>query len=164
MPKEKKATKKMEKKPAQTAQQFHVQRIYLRDTSFEVPNPFAVFRGEWNPQTELEIQNKVNPLNANDTYEVILKILITAKSGDNVAFLLELQQAGIFTISGLEPEALKILLATKCPEILFPYARAAITDLVAKASLPQLILAPVNFNALYKHQAKQAKQAAANAE
>ncbi len=145
----------------QQEQQFIIQRIYIKDVSFEAPNSPAVFTQEWNPDTNLDLQTQVNTL-ANDNHEVELSITITVKSSDKVAFLVEVTQAGVFFITGYAPEQLNHLLAAYCPNILFPYAREVIASLVSKGSFPELHLSPINFDALYARrlQDEQAKVAA----
>lgn len=143
-------------------QQFIIQRIYIKDVSFEAPNSPAIFTQEWNPNTNLDLNTKVNTL-ANDNYEVELFITITVKSDDKTAFLVEVKQAGVFFIQGYSQEQLNHLLAAYCPNILFPYAREVIAGMVSKGSFPELHLSPINFDALYARrlQEEQAKAGAA---
>ena len=143
---------------AQQEQQFIIQRIYIKDVSFEAPNSPSVFTQEWNPDTNLDLNTQVNPL-AGDNHEVELSITITVKSNDKVAFLVEVTQTGVFFITGYAPEQLNHLLAAYCPNILFPYAREVIASLVSKGSFPELHLSPINFDALYARrlQEEQAK-------
>lgn len=129
-------------------QQFIIQRIYVKDVSFEAPNSPSVFTQDWNPDTNLDLNTQVNPL-ANDNYEVELAITITVKSAGKTAFLVEVKQAGVFFITGYEQGQLNHLLAAYCPNILFPYAREVIASLVSKGSFPELHLSPINFDALY---------------
>ena len=143
-------------------QQFAIQKLYLKDVSFESPNAPQTFTdGDWKPQINVQI-NSSNQAIAQDTYEVVLDITVTAKHEEKTAFLVEIKQAGIFTISGFPQENLGGMVGAFCPETLFPFAREAIADLVTKGGFPQLLLAPVNFNALYTQQVQ--KQAAAQAE
>lgn len=142
-------------------QQFIIQRIYIKDVSFEAPNSPAIFTQEWNPNTNLDLNTKVNTL-ANDNYEVELFITITVKSDEKTAFLVEVKQAGVFFIQGYAQEQLNHLLAAYCPNILFPYAREVIAGMVSKGSFPELHLSPINFDALYARrlQEEQAKAGA----
>jgi len=140
--------------------QFAVQRTYLKDLSFESPNAPEVFRGEWKPQNELNLNTKVNRLDE-QTYEVVLSVTVTAKVGDKTAFIVEVHQAGIFTLGGFSEEELGPMLGAYCPNLLFPYAREAVSDLVTKGSFPQLVLQHVSFDALF---AQHQQQAAADAE
>jgi len=138
--------------------QFAIQRVYTKDISFETPNSPQVFTGEWQPAINVQLNTAVQNL-GNDHYELVLTVTVTAKQGDNTAFLAEVQQAGIFLISGLPEEEMGPMMGIFCPNILFPYAREVVTDLVARGSFPQLVLAPVNFEALYAQQVQQAETA-----
>lgn len=141
--------------------QFAVQRIYVKDLSFESPNSPGLFRGEWKPRHDLTLNTRVNQLDE-QTFEVVLAVTVTAKVEESTAFIAEVQQAGIFTINGFPDQEKGPLLGAYCPNVLFPYAREVITDLVAKGSFPQLVLQPVNFDALFaQHQQEAAQQARA---
>ena len=142
-----------------TEQQFIIQRIYIKDVSFEAPNSPAVFTQEWHPDTNLDLNTRVNPLDQ-DNYEVELSITITVKSSDKTAFLVEVNQAGVFFIVGYSPEQLNHLLAAYCPNILFPYAREVIAGMVSKGSFPELHLSPINFDALYARRLQENQQGA----
>ncbi|MEZ5451715.1 MAG: protein-export chaperone SecB [Thiothrix sp.] len=146
----------------QQEQQFIIQRVYIKDVSFEAPNSPAIFTQDWQPDTNLDLNTKVNNL-ANDNFEVELFITITVQSAGKTAFLVEVKQAGVFFIQGYAEEQLNHLLAAYCPNILFPYAREVIASLVSKGSFPELHLSPINFDALYARrlQEEQAKVAAA---
>jgi len=130
---------------------FALQRIYIKDSSFESPKSPDCFRGQWQPKVNLEL-NSSNKTIEEGLYEVILQLTITAKieEDDEVVYLTEVQQAGIFHIQGLSEVALKQTLGSFCPSVLFPYAREAVDSLVIKGSFPALMLAPVNFDALYE--------------
>ncbi len=144
--------------------QFAVQRIYTKDLSFESPNAPEIFRGEWKPQNELNLNTKVNRLSA-QAYEVVLSVTVTAKVGDKTAFIVEVQQAGIFTMAGFTEQELGPMLGAYCPNLLFPYARETVSDLVTKGSFPQLVLQHVSFDALFaQHQQEAAAQATEAAE
>lgn len=145
---------------AQEEPQFVIERIYLKDVSFESPNSPTVFTQEWNPDTNLQLNTQVNPL-SDGHFEVELMITITVKSNDDTAFLVEVTQAGVFKITGYPPEQLNHLLASYCPSNLFPYAREAIASLISKGSFPEMHLSPINFDALYAQ--RQAEEAAAKA-
>lgn len=138
-------------------QQFIIQRIYIKDVSFEAPNSPAVFTQDWNPDTNLDLNTQVNTL-ANDNYEVELAITITVKSAGKTAFLVEVKQSGVFFITGYEQDQLNHLLAAYCPNILFPYAREVIASLVSKGSFPELHLSPINFDALYARRLQDEQQ------
>lgn len=132
-----------------TEPQFMIQRLYIKDISLEVPESPAVFLKEWKPELKLDLGTKVNDLGDN-TQEVVLTVTATVSLEDKTAFLVEVHQAGIFTISNFPEDQLKPLLGSYCPNVLYPYAREAITDLVVKAGFPQLYLSPVNFDALFQ--------------
>ena len=144
----------------ETARQFAVQRIYVKDLSFESPGAPDIFRRNWDPKHELNINTKVTPL-AEDTYEVVLSVTITTKIEDQTALIVEVHQAGIFAAKGFSEQELGPLLAAYCPNQLFPFAREVVADLVAKGSFPQVVLQPINFDALFaQHQQQAAEQAA----
>ncbi len=128
--------------------EFHIQRIYIKDVSFETPNTPAIFQKEWQPEVKLDMDTKTAVL-SQDIYEVVLTLTVTCTLGEETAFLCEVKQAGIFTASNLEAQQLAHCLGSYCPNILFPYARETIAGLVSKGSFPQLNLAPVNFDALF---------------
>lgn len=131
--------------------QFMIQRIYVKDLSYEAPNTPAVFQQKWEPELNLDLNTTTNELE-NGVYEVVLAVTATVSNQQSVAFLVEVKQAGIFTIQGAPKDQLEHLLNSFCPNILFPYAREAITTQVIHGSFPQLVLAPINFDALYMQQ------------
>ncbi len=127
---------------------FQIQRVYTKDISFEAPNAPQVFQKEWEPEVKLDLDTASSQL-ADGIFEVVLRVTVTATVGEDTAFLCEVQQAGIFTISGIEGTQLAHCLGAYCPNILFPYARECISGLVSRGTFPQLNLAPVNFDALF---------------
>jgi preprotein translocase subunit SecB len=131
-------------------QQFAVQRIYIKDLSFESPTTPAVFKKQWQPKVNVDLNTKSDAVDKEGNFEVVLSITLTAKIEDETAFLIEVQQAGIFYISGFEGEELRRVLATAAPNILFPYARETIDSICVKGAFPAIMLAPVNFDALYQ--------------
>ena len=142
--------------------QFALQRIYVKDLSFESPNSPAVFQEQWKPQVNLDLNTSHSRIGDNQ-YEVVLSLTVTAKVGEKVAYLVEIQQAGVFMVSGVEGAQLGHMLGAYCPQVLFPYAREAIDGVVSKGSFPALMLAPVNFDAIYA-QALKRKQEQASGE
>ena len=130
------------------APQFSLQRIYVRDLSFEAPKSPAIFRQEWTPSVSLDLNTRQKQLE-NDFYEVVLTLSVEVKNGEEIAFIAEVQQAGIFLIKGLDAASMSHTLGAFCPNILFPYARETLDSLVTRGSFPALMLAPVNFDALY---------------
>lgn len=147
-----------------SGQQFVIQKIYLKDVSFESPNAPAVFSGDtnsWQPEINVQI-NSGNQNVGQDIYEVVLTITVTAKQNDKTAFLVEVKQAGLFTISGMPADNLAGMLGAYCPETLFPFAREAVSNLVTNGGFPPLLLTPVNFNALYTQHLQQQQAATAD--
>lgn len=142
--------------------QFSLQRVYVRDLSFEAPKTPEVFQQEWNPAVHLDLNTRQKTL-GNNFYEIVLTISATVRNGEDVAFIAEVQQAGIFLASGMEEAALSHTLGAFCPSLLFPYAREAIDNLIVRGSFPALMLAPVNFEALYAQQLAKQKEGAAQA-
>jgi len=142
----------------QTDRQFMVHRIYTKDLSYESPNAPEIFRQEWQPNHELNLNTKVNTLEDN-AYEVVLSVTVTTKIGDKTAVIVEVHQAGLFGVMGFPEQELGPLLGAYCPNLLFPYAREVVSDLVTKGSFPQLVLQPVNFDALFaQHKQKVSEQ------
>ena len=131
-----------------TAPQFSLQRIYVRDLSFEAPKSPAIFRQQWEPSVALDLNTRQKPLEG-DFFEVVLTLSVTVKNAEEVAFIAEVQQAGIFLIKNLDQGSMSHTLGAFCPNILFPYARETLDSLVTRGSFPALMLAPVNFDALY---------------
>jgi preprotein translocase subunit SecB len=143
----------------QAERQFSVQRVYVKDASFESPNAPDIFRGEWKPKHELNVSTKVNRIQE-DLYEVVLSVTVSAQLGDKTAFIVEVQQAGIFGISGFGEQEMGAMVGAYCPNLLFPYAREVVSDLVTKGSFPQLVLQHVNFDALFAQHQQEAMQRA----
>ena len=139
--------------------EFNLPRIYIKDVSFETPDSPAIFTQEWKPESNLNLNSSVNKLGDN-TYEVVLTVTVTTKVGGKTAFLVEVQQAGIFLVRGFPENEMGQMMSAYCPNILFPYAREVVSDLVSKGSFPQLLLTPVNFDILYaQHMQEQKKKA-----
>ena len=140
--------------PAGNDKQFSIQKIYTKDLSFETPNSPKIFTQAWQPSLDVNLATQSKALE-DDVFEVILSITATVKLEEEIAYLVEVQQAGIITANGFNQEELAPLLGSFCPNILFPYAREVISDLVSKGGFPQLILAPINFDALYMQKQQQ---------
>lgn len=136
-------------------QQFAMQKIYIKDVSFETPNTPDVFTQEWKPDVNVQLDTSGKHI-APDVHEVVLGITVTVKIGDKVAYLVEIHQAGIFTIKGFGDSDRSAMLGSYCPNVLFPFAREVISDLVTKGGFPQLLLAPVNFDAIYQEHLQRA--------
>jgi preprotein translocase subunit SecB len=136
---------------------FALQRIYLKDASYESPGSPGTFQGKWSPKISFDIKSRSAKLQ-DDVYEVVLVLTVEAMQEDSVCFLVEVQQGAVFTCKGLEDQQLEQVLATVCPNIIFPYAREAIDALVIKGSYPPLMLNPVNFEAMYTQRKEQEAQ------
>lgn len=139
--------------------QFSLQRIYIKDLSFEAPKSPEIFREDWSPNVELDLSTQQRALES-DFHEVVLTLTVTVKVAEEVAFIAEVQQAGIFLIQGLDEVSKGHALGAFCPNILFPYARETLDNLAVKGSFPALMLAPVNFDALYAQEMQRLQEAA----
>jgi preprotein translocase subunit SecB len=144
---------------ANTSRRFSIEKLYLKDVSFESPNSPAVFTSQWSPQIQYQLNTRADVV-AEDTHEVVLSVTVTAKQGDQTGFLAEVHQAGIFRMEGFSQEELTRIVAIECPTVLFPFAREAISDLVLKGGFPPVILTPMNFHALYAQHAQTELKAA----
>jgi len=131
-----------------TEKRFQIQKIYVKDISFETPNSPVIFTEAWKPDVNMQMGNSAVVL-SEGVHEVTLALTVTAKLGEKTAYLAEVQQAGIFNIFGYEKNDVAAMVGSYCPNILFPFAREALCDLVTKGGFPQLLLSPVNFDALY---------------
>lgn len=140
--------------------EFAIQRIYVKDSSFETKGP-AIFREQWDPQVSIDLQTSSDKLE-DKIFEVVLGVTVTVKIKDQMAFLAEVKQAGIFSIGSFPEDQLNQLLGSFCPNILFPYARETITSMVTRGGFPQLYLAPINFDAVYQQQLKQREETTSN--
>ena len=140
--------------------QFGIVRIYLKDVSFETPNSPEAFRQEFKPDIKLQLNTSVNKLDG-DLYEVVLNVTVTSELGEKTGFLVEVQQAGIFELKGYDEAQKGSVLGAYCPNTLYPFAREAISDLVVKGGFPQLLLSPINFDALYTQKMNQAQNQSA---
>ena len=144
-----------------TPQQFVVQRLYVKDISLECPLGAAVFTKTWQPEVKVDLNVKNQKL-GDDVYEVTLTITSTTKLGDDVANLVEVQQAGLFKITGFADEQIGPLLGIACPNLLYPYAREVVDNIVIKGGFPAIGLQPVNFEQLYKQQLERQQQQASH--
>jgi preprotein translocase subunit SecB len=134
--------------PAAPQKQLLLQKIYVKDLSFESPKAPKIFTQNVSPQTQLNVRSGAQQV-AQDTHEVTLTITVEAKDKDSTLFLAEVAQSGIFVIQGYTADEQQILLGSFCPNTLFPFAREAIADLVTKGGFPQLLLQPLNFDAIF---------------
>jgi len=134
---------------------FAIRKIYVKDLSFEAPGAPEIFTEQWTPDVDLQLNTTARQVGEHD-YEVSLTVTATVKVAETTAFLAEAVQAGIFTIGGVADEQLGAMLGAYCPNVLFPYAREVISDVSVRGGFPQLVLAPVNFDALFQqHQQEQ---------
>ncbi len=143
----------------ETKKQFSIQKIYLKDSSFESPGtPESFSYKKWNPQVEINLNNTHGKV-GEDTYEAVLRITATVTHEDATAFLIEVQQAGLFGMTGFDDTEKGYLLGSQCMTVLFPYAREAISEMSMRGGFPPLVLSPVNFDALYQQHVKEQQAA-----
>ena len=140
----------------QAAPQFSIQRIYVKDISFETPNSPEIFTKEWKPDVKLDLDNKSKKIE-DGVYEVTLALTVTATVEGQTAFLCEVQQAGVFVLGNMPDNQMAHMLGAFCPNTLFAYAREAVSNLVNRGTFPALNLAPVNFDALFAQYVQQAQ-------
>jgi len=148
-----------EVKTEQVEQQFLIQRIYTKDLSLENPMGPEAFTITDQPTINQDLASEINKIN-DELYETALKLTITASLDEKTIFLVEIQQAGLFAIKGIEGDNLSRVLNTVCPQILFPYARETIDSALTKATFPPLMLPPINFDALYAQALEEQKNKA----
>ncbi|MBW4015624.1 protein-export chaperone SecB [Moraxella osloensis] len=137
----------------QNLPQLALERIYVKDMSLEVPGA-DVFTREWQPELDINLSSAAEKLD-DDHYQVILTVNVTANNGGETAFIAEVHQAGIFMLQNIPEEQLGAILGAYCPNVLFPYAREVVSDIVTRGSFPQLLLAPVNFDQAYQQTLEQ---------
>jgi preprotein translocase subunit SecB len=141
--------------------QFTVEKIYVKDVSFEAPNAPQIFQEQGQPQLTMNLNQKVAQL-SDAMFEVVLGITLTCTLGDKTVYLVEVEQAGIFGLAGFDQRALDVMLGTHCPNVLFPYVRQAISELITTGGFPPFSLQPINFDGLYaeglRRRAEQASQ------
>ena len=147
--------------------QFTVEKIYVKDVSFEAPNAPHIFNEQGQPQLQMNLNQKVARLN-DQVFEVVLGVTLTCTLGDKTVYLAEVEQAGIFGLTGFDDRTLDMMLGTYCPNVLFPYVRQAISDLITAGGFPPFYMQPINFEALYaeglRRRAEQATGSVALAE
>ncbi|MCY4642494.1 MAG: protein-export chaperone SecB [Gammaproteobacteria bacterium] len=134
---------------AETDQKFEIQKVYVKDISFETPSSPKVFTKQWNPKTDIRIHSENARLD-DHVFEVCMTVQVTVTQEEATAFLVEVKQAGIFLVKNFKQEERNRLLGSHCPSILFPFARETVSELVLKGGFPQLLLNPVNFESLYQ--------------
>lgn len=141
---------------------FGIEKIYVKDASLEIPHAPHIFTDRSQPQVSIELGNFAQQIEQN-IFEVAIKVTVTSKIGDKTVFLVEATQAGIFQISNVPTENIELILGITCPNILFPYARETISDLVVRAGFQPVLLNPINFEALFAQQKQQEEADAAKA-
>ena len=141
--------------------QFTVEKIYVKDVSFEAPNAPQIFQEQGQPQLNMSLNQKVARLN-DAVFEVVLGVTLTCTLGEKTVYLAEVQQAGIFGLGGFDDRTLDMMLGTYCPNVLFPYVRQSISELIVAGGFPPFYLQPINFEGLYaeglRRRAEQASQ------
>ncbi len=130
---------------------FEINRIYVKDISVEAPNTPEIFKGEWEPEINLKLDNALQPLEG-DLYEVSLTVTVSATNQDKTAYVVEVEKAGIFTLENFDEKQKGYIISAMIPNILFPYARETISNLIQKAGFPPMLLNPINFDAIYYQQ------------
>ena len=128
--------------------EFFIHKVLVEDVSFEAPSAPQIFQKKWAPSAEIEVNTQIVPLDKTN-YQVSIMVTITAKNDNEIAFLVQLKQGGIFGIKESHSDKLNYILNAYCPSILFPYARENISGLVSRGGFPQINIAPINFDALY---------------
>ena len=141
--------------------QFAIQRIYTKDVSFETNNVPEIFTKQWQPEMNLELNSASQAL-SDEVHEVSLRVTVTVKQQEEVVYICEVTQSGIFSLIGFDDAQIQHCVGAYCPNILFPYAREVISSLVNKGTFPQLNLEPVNFEALFINYLQQQEQQAQN--
>jgi len=150
----------------ENARQVLMQRVYLRDASLEAPGAPEVFKGQWQPQMDVQINTGAEPIPGDEAglWQVVLTVTLTAKQDDKVAYIVEVQQAGLFSLKGFQEGEQQSVLATFCPTQLLPFAREVIADLISRGGFGQFLLQPVNFDAVYAEHQRQVSEAAEQSE
>ena len=141
--------------------QFTVEKIYVKDVSFEAPNAPQVFNESGQPQLNMNLNQKVGRLDG-DMYEVVLGVTLTCTLSERTVYLAEVEQAGVFGLAGFDERTLDLMLGTYCPNVLFPYVRQQISDLITAGGFPPFYMQPINFEALYAEGLRRRAEGAQN--
>jgi preprotein translocase subunit SecB len=144
---------------AQTSSQLKIHKLYIKEASFEIPDSSNSFRQEWSPELNVELHTQTKALAEKNTHDVVLTVKCTVSNQQKPAFIVEVQQAGIFEIIATNEAELHQTLGTLCPNLLYPYLREVVSNLVLKGGFPQLSLAPINFELIYQQQLAQQQNA-----
>ena len=142
---------------------FSIEKIYVKDLSVEVPNAPQIYLEQETPQVEIQLNNAANTL-GEGAYEVVLTITLTSKLADKTVFLVEVGQAGVFRLINIPEDQMEGMLGVACPNVLFPYAREVISDVVSRAGFPPLVMQPINFEAIYMARLEEQARVAAGTE
>ena len=145
---------------AASGAQLSLQKVYIKDASFEAPGAPHIFQDQNQPQIQLNLAQQVGPL-AENVYEVVLTVTVTCKLAEKTAYLAEVQQAGVFGLSGFDDQNRDVILATYCPNVLFPYARTAVSNLIQDGGFPPFLMQPINFESIYAEQMQRRAQGTA---
>ena len=140
--------------PAQAGATFTVEKIYVKDVSFEAPGAPQVFNEAGQPELQMNLNQKVQRL-SDTAFEVILGITLTCNVAGKTAYLAEVQQAGVFTLAGFEDAGIDAMLGTQCPNLLYPYAAASVSHLIQSGGFPPFFMQPINFEGLYQENLRQ---------
>jgi preprotein translocase subunit SecB len=146
---------------ADAGAQLSLQKVYIKDVSFEVPGAPQIFQEQGQPQIQLNLSQQIGALTEN-VYEVVLTVTVTCKLAEKTAYLAEVQQAGVFGMSGFDNQNRDAVLATYCPNVLFPYARQIVSDLIQNGGFPPFLMQPINFEALFAEQARRKAEGTPN--
>lgn len=141
--------------------QLSLQKVYIKDVSFEAPGAPQIFQDQGQPQIQLNLSQQIGAL-AENVYEVVLTVTVTCKLAEKTAYLAEVQQAGVFGLSGFDNQNRDAVLATYCPNVLFPYARQVVSDLIQNGGFPPFLMQPINFESLYAEQARRRAEGTPN--
>ncbi|MEW5011885.1 MAG: protein-export chaperone SecB [Cycloclasticus sp.] len=143
--------------PAAPEKQFAIQKLFIKDLSFESPNSPIAFTEKWEPTVDINLSSSANKA-PQDLFEVAITVTITVKNNDKTAYLVEATQVGMFGVKGFPDQEMGPLLGSFCPSVLFPYLREVVSDVVTKGGFPPMLLNPVNFDALYAQHLQQENQ------
>jgi preprotein translocase subunit SecB len=160
MAKDKAANDQAANDQADSEQQINILKIYTQNSSLEVPNVKTIFSGNWVPDLNISVSTESKALDEKDAYNILLNVKCDVKSNNENAFVIDVTQCGIFSVPKSDEQTMKHVLGVFCPNVLYPYLREIVTDLVMKAGFPQLALAPINFEMMMqqKEQESQTKQ------
>lgn len=138
--------------------QVALQKIYVRDASIEVPDGPRIFTRDYKPEVNVDLNTRIQGLK-DDAHQVMLTVTVTARQGDETAYIVEVQQAGVFRVQGFDDDAERgQVLGAYCPSVLFPFVRETVADMIQRAGFPHFLLQPVNFDALYHEHQKRGQQ------